>query len=271
MEGAPLTSSAAVRSDPPAEASAATPTEIISRLQAQIARLEEALLAADRLALLGTLTTLVSHEVNNLMTPLLARAEFALSSGKPADLRRALERSLKQVQQAAAVAQRLLAFAQPGPPGVARCAVADAVREALETATRPLKNDGIREVLDVPPALHVRAEPTLFQQVLLNLILNAREAMRDMRGELTIIARRDGDLAVIEVRDTGRGIPPDLLENAIRPILSGRDDARSPNWPAVGCGLYVCSLIARRHGATIEAEPNADRGCTFRLRWPAEP
>lgn len=245
------------------------PLEALTQLQATARGLEEQLIAFQRLALLGTLSATIVHEMNNLMTPILARAEFALGTGQPADMRKALERSQVQVQRAMVVIERLLALAKPGEFPIESCRVAAAVQEAIETTTRPFEKDGIDLHVSVPEDLHVRAQFDLLTQVLLNLLLNARQAMKGLRGKLTVSARRDGRHVVISICDNGKGIPPKRLADVINPFLAATDGADPSAWQSVGLGLKVCQIIVQRHGATIEALPNDDRGTTFRLHWPA--
>lgn len=269
MQCQPIGSNETLRVPPASASTHADPNTTIDHLQASVDRLEADLIATQRLALLGTMSAMVAHEINNLVTPILARAEFALSTGMPADMQKALERSRAQVKQVVAVTERLLGLAKTEPNPVESCSVAQAVCEAIETTARPLDKDGVELHVSVPDEIRVRATLVLLGQVLLNLLLNARQAMRGMRGKLTISARRDGQHVIIDVCDSGKGIAPERLQNVVNPFLatSQLDEPRA--WQAVGLGLNVCRMIAQQHHATIEALPNRERGCTFRLRWPA--
>lgn len=238
-------------------------------LEAALRGLQEELLACQRLALLGSMAAMVAHELNNLMTPILARAEAALTMNDPALTRKTIERTVTHAQRAIAVAGHLLDLAQGADGGPDTCNVAAVVQEALETATRPFEKDGIEVRVSVPAELHVRVRADLLCQVLLNLLLNARAAMKGLgAGALTISAAGEGEMVRIDVRDTGRGIPAEKLERVFNPFLAADPQARPHDWQQVGLGLAACRLIARRHGATIRALANPDRGCTFRLTWP---
>lgn len=237
-------------------------------LRTAVEALEQELIACQRLATLGNLAAMAAHEFRNLMTPVVARCEAALTGGDVAFMRKALERAVVQAQRAIAVSRHLIDLAHGAAPPAQACGVAAAVREALETMTRPLEKDGIALHLAVPDDLCVSARPELFGQVLLNLLLNAREAMKDTRGTLTVAARPDGGHAEIEVRDSGKGFPPGIVEQVLNPFLAADPHARPDDWQAVGLGLSVCRMIAWQHGARIRAERNDGPGCTFRLRWP---
>lgn len=248
---------------------AASSSESVEELQAIVAGLQQELIACQRVAMLGSLAAMVNHEFNNLLTPVLARAEAALMSGNAAYMRKSLERTQIQTQRAITVTRHLLSLTQDKPRPRQACNVGEAVHEAVETATRPFEKDGIDLQIDVPDTLMVLAQPDLLCQVLLNLLLNAREAMKDVRGSLSISATGDGDVVEIRIKDTGTGIPEDTLQNVLNPFLAA-DPWQQPNdWQRIGLGLSVCRMIACEHEAQVQAFGNDGRGCTFQLRWPA--
>jgi signal transduction histidine kinase len=232
--------------------------------------LQAELVACQRLAMLGNMAAMVAHEFNNLLTPIMVRAEAALMCADDVPfMRKALERALVQSQRAMSVTRHLLSLAHDQPRPVEACLVAAAVHEAVETLARPLDKDGIALHIGVPENLWVAARADLLCQVLLNLLLNARQAMTGIKGSMAITAAaRDGGVR-IDVRDSGRGIPRDLLARVFNPFLAADPYERPNDWQQIGLGLNVCRVIARHHGATLEALANEDRGCTFRLCWPA--
>lgn len=260
-------------SSPPGgcRASPVPPSESAEQLRAVIRELQDELVACQRLALLGSMAAMVAHEFNNLLTPITARAEAALLSADDVPLmRKTIERTLIQAQRAKAVTHHLLGLAHNEPRPLQACSVAAAVREAIETATRPFEKDGIELRIAVPEDLQVRAREDLLCQVLLNLLLNARQAMKDTSaGTLSITAQAIGDRVRIDVRDTGRGIPRDVLDNVVNPFLAANPHERPNDWHQVGLGLSVCRVIAHHHGAALEGLANEGPGCTFRLSWPA--
>ena len=136
--------------------------------------------------------------------------------------------------------------------------------------TRPLEKDGIQLHVAVPDDLRVNARNDLLCQVLLNLLLNARRAMKDGGGPLTVAATAVDGQVQIEVRDSGSGISAETLDQVLNPFLAADPRERPTDWQQVGLGLSVCRMIARHHGATLQAFANdGSRGCTFRLMRPA--
>jgi len=221
-----------------------------------------------RQAMLGSLSAMVAHEFNNLMTPVLARAQDALLRNDVADMRKALACTVGQTQRAMEITRRLLALADGRQAPRETCRVAEAAADALAAMARPLEKDAIEYRADIPEDLAVQAQPVLFVQVLLNLLLNARQAMQERGGRLTLRARREGDEVVIEVIDSGIGIAPQRIEREINPFLAADPQEQPCDWQRIGLGLNVCRMIAQHHKARLEAFPNPGPGVTFRLRWP---
>ncbi|MBN2445947.1 MAG: HAMP domain-containing histidine kinase [Phycisphaerae bacterium] len=239
------------------------------QLHARILRLQEELIAAQRLAMVGTTAAMLAHEFNNLMTPVLARTLDALSRDDHDVMRMTLERTVNQIQKAISLSRHLLKLTDMDSGVAETCTVLHAVDEALEEAVRPFKKDGIELHVDVPDDLRVNARSLLLEQVLLNLLTNAREAMKGCSGLLAISARRDGDFVHIAVRDSGKGLSQHEIETTYAPFLAADATDAQCAWQNVGLGLHVCRLITRQHGASVGVTANEVRGCTFHLRWPA--
>lgn len=236
-----------------------------------VSALQDELIACNRLAMLGNVAAMAAHEYNNLLTPIVARTEAALHAPDDAAfVRTTLERTLTQARRAVALSRHLLEMAHDWTRPAELCSVAQAAREALETSARPFEKDGIEVRLEIPDGLHVCAQADLLSQVLLNLVLNAREAMKPNGGLLVIRADDEGAFVRLAISDTGRGIPRDRLDRVLNPFLAAEPTARPHDWHAVGLGLSVCRLIATRHGARMQASANEGRGCTFTLWWPTD-
>lgn len=231
--------------------------------------LQQELVVCQRQAVLGSLAGMIVHEYNNLMTPVVARAEDALTRDDLAAMRKALTTTARQARKALLLSRQVLEFAQGNELAVEACRAADLVRAAIASAVRPFEKDGITLELRVPEELYVRAQPLLFEQVVLNLLLNARAAMKGRPGKLSVAGRREGELVLLEVCDSGVGMSPEALETVINPFLTSDADAPPADRTRVGLGLHVCRTIVRKHGATLEAHANDGPGCTFRLAWPA--
>lgn len=237
--------------------------------QISLEKLHQDFLTCQRQALLGTLSGIIAHEYNNLMTPVLIRAQDALSRDDVEAMKKALAVTARQTQTALDFTRQVLHFAR-GEDGEARsCRLKTLIDATILAAVRPFEKDGIELTIDVPDDVFIQARPAFFVQALLNLILNARTAMKSRRGKLKIRARRAADRVEIAVTDQGPGFPPALLGEVLNPFLGSDPNERPEKADAVGMGLQACRLIAWQHGATIRAEVNDGPGCTFHLNWPA--
>jgi two-component system NtrC family sensor kinase len=249
-------------------AEAANPEGQLDRLEAQLRELRNQLCHAQRMATLGTMAAMVAHEFNNLLTPILSYVPYALSQRDPKLLALALERTLKQVQKAKAICDRLLAGPGDGR-GAADVALLGQVEEAIELLVRDLAKDQIELVVEVPADLRVMVEPELIQQVIANLVMNARQAMAGRAGRLTIWASNDpGDDVWVHLRDTGLGIPPELQPRIFQPFVSTKQDADRPDQRGIGLGLAVCRQIVEQHGGRITFQSTPGEGTTFSFSLP---
>jgi signal transduction histidine kinase len=251
-----------------------------------------------RLATLGTLAASIAHEVNNILTPVLSYAQLALASpGDAALTRKALERAVDCTTKASRIGSAMLGFVrvESGAASPASSLVAAVVGDALACLGRDLSKDGVALVVRVDPALRVGMDHVSLQQVVLNLLLNAREAMRGRSGELIIDASREtssdrgGDVPrgtspgdagwiMLRVTDTGRGISADSMERVFRPFMSSlaqlgsstgsSEGAVDRHTTGTGLGLAVCRMLVERAGGEIRVESMVGEGTTFTVVLP---
>lgn len=232
-------------------------------------RFQQEFLACQRQAILGSLSGIIAHEYNNLMTPVLVRALDAVERDDVEAMRKALTVTAQQTQRALDITRQVLEFARGKDLPLQACRVDELVDAAITSAVRPFEKDGIELELDISEDLYVRAQPLLFVQVLLNLLLNARNAMKDRRGRLSISADREDESIVITVSDSGVGMSLEMLDEVINPFLRADANGHMGDWSSIGLGLHACRTIAQLHAAKISARSNEGPGCTFRLDWPA--
>jgi C4-dicarboxylate-specific signal transduction histidine kinase len=241
-------------------------------LARDVQTLQDQVVALQRLAVAGTTSAMLAHEFNNLMTPILARAVDALNRDDPDAMRRALERTVEQVKKAISMCRHLLRVADPdneAAPRVTRAA--DAVETAVEEAIRPFRKDGIDLQLAIPGDLWIDTPALLIEQVLLNLLVNARQAMQSHRGELRVDGWGEHGCVVLRVRDSGCGIDAEELNHLFEPFLRTDAATDQTGWRGIGLGLHVCRLIVQERGGSIQVARNEQGGCDFETRWPAAP
>ncbi len=240
--------------------------------------LEDRFLRAQRLESIGTLAGGIAHDLNNILTPIVMGVELLRSEVTDSDSRRVIETIALSAQRGAHLVKQVLSFAR-GVEG-ARVAVhlGHVIREiaALVQNTFP-KNVSFHT--HIPRDLWlVSGDPTQLNQVILNLCVNARDAMQE-GGRLTVGAsnltidaqsaamRRDvkaGRYVVIEVKDTGTGIPPELINRIFEPFFTTKEPGKG-----TGLGLSTVLGLVRGHGGFVEVDSSPGKGSTFRVHLPA--
>lgn len=237
-----------------------------------LAALRDELEHTYRLATLGTLAAGISHEINNILTPVLAYAQLASNNTSDRQLQaKALEKTIRGVQTATQITQAMLGFA--GSPDEPDCAcVLDVVRSALDCIGRDPAKDGIRLALNIHPETCVRMRPLALQQVLINLILNACAAMGTRGGELSISAvERSDNSTTIRIADNGPGIPAEIAGRLFEPFASSSRKghaaaSRTTNQRAgSGLGLSICKRLVEAASGTISATSSPGKGTIFSL------
>ena len=250
----------------------------LDRVRAELDALQDQLVESQRLAAIGTVAAGVAHEFNNLLTPVVAHSQLALAAldaGRPDEdaTRRALARAHDNATRAGRICSAMLNLAR-GTGGHERVELRPIVDEAFALLGRDLAKDGITLQIDVPDRLAVRGDPAQLEQLLLNLLINARHALaRHGGGRLGIVALADesaGGRPVIAVRvaDTGPGIDPRHLPRIFEPFFTTKAGVRGEP-RGTGLGLSICRQIAQKHGGTLAAASTPGVGTTLTLTLPA--
>ena len=234
-------------------------------------RLETELARVSRLTTLGELTTSIAHEVSQPLGAMVASAGACarwLAADPPAmaEARAALDNIVADGKRAREVIARIRALTKRQVPRKDRLDINHQVREVVALTDHELRNHDIvlRTELDgtLPPVVGDRVQ---LQQVLLNLIVNAVEAMstvHDRSRELTIVSRQDGSNAVlVEVRDSGIGLDAQRAEQVFEAFYTTKAEG-------IGIGLSISRSIIEAHGGRLWASANAPHGAVFRFSLP---
>jgi signal transduction histidine kinase len=232
-------------------------------------QLRQQLLQAQKLSSVGALASSVAHEFNNILTTILNYARLALrSSADEAARIQALEKILKGSQRAAVIINSMLGFARNTSTQREMTDLVSLVEEVLILTDKDLSKHRIH----IEKKYHGRPKasvvPAQIEQVLLNLIINARQAM-PRGGHLRIEVRDNSATGMVELRisDTGVGIPPDRLRLIFEPFYTTKEpDANGHG--GTGLGLSVCRQIIEQHQGRIRVESLAGKGATFTVKLP---
>jgi two-component system NtrC family sensor kinase len=240
----------------------------VSQDQTRRRQLQQHLIQSEQLAAVGKLAAGVAHEINNPLSGILAFAEDLLVHAEEDDpAREDYEVIVNETLRCRRIVKNLLEFSRQRGPRRRRTEVRDLVARVLPLVERQASFHDIVFEVDLPkglPALEV--DPQQIQQVLLNLIINARDAM-DARGRITIEAEAatGSQQIVLSVTDTGCGIAEDQLPRIFEPFYSTKGKQGH------GLGLTAVSTVVERHGGSIDVVSEVGVGTTFRVMLPAAP
>ncbi|MEM1423481.1 MAG: HAMP domain-containing sensor histidine kinase [Planctomycetota bacterium] len=243
----------------------------LERAEVRLRDMQRQLDQAERLATMGTLVGVVAHEFNNLLTPIMSYAQLAMSSPDDAELtRKALDRAYHGAERASRVAASMLGFGK-GVDEPDACLVERAVEDAIDTARLNARHERIELTIDVEPGLCAGISPLSLQQILVNLLLNARKAIGQQPGAIRISAAcstwntdsQTADACVVRVSDTGPGVPAELLDTLFTPYRSGSTTASG-----TGLGLTICKRLVEAVGGTIEVGTGDEGGASFTVTMP---
>jgi len=264
----------------PSEEPIAIENQLAARLvemQQQLDSLHAQLAESQRLATIGTISAVIAHEFNNILTPMISYAQLALQSalGERPDMeliRKALTKSFQGADKAGKICTSMLGLAR-GQSAVGDVSVQTLVDEVLLVLAREPRKDGIALRVQVQPNLRVCGDPVQLEQVLLNLLINARHAMLGKGGSLTIKATPAPDTAEVrlQVIDTGPGISEKNLPRIFEPYFTTKGTAKKGEAKGTGLGLAICKEIVDHHKGRIEVQSELGRGTTFSIYLPAAP
>ncbi len=237
--------------------------EVTGRLQRQ----QLALLRTEQLSAVGKLAASVAHEVRNPLTSVKILVGLALRRQNPKPLSEADLRVIHdEVDRVEQTVQRLLDFARVPEPQRSRCDLRDVVHGAVHLVRS--RADHLRVVLDVavPPApVEAEVDRTQLHSVLVNLLLNALDAMPGGGRLEAALDERPGGVVQLQIADTGPGIPADLLGGRLfDPFVSSKPTG-------TGLGLSIARRIVDEHHGTIRADNRPEGGACFTIRLPARP
>ncbi len=233
----------------------------------ELKRLEEQLIQAEKLAAMGQMLAGVAHELNNPLTAILGVTELVKErEGLEESMKRQLDLTHRQARRAARIVQNLLEFSRPASPQKKPVDLNAVVERTLQLHEHALRRNSIEVDFHarsgIPPVI---GDTNQLIQVFLNLILNAEQAIREVResGRIEIRISSAGSRVIATVQDDGVGIRPESMSRIFDPFYT----TKRPGGGS-GLGLSICMSILREHGGTIEAESLPSGGSVFTVRLP---
>lgn len=228
--------------------------------------LEQHLYQSEKLAALGVMASGIAHELRNPLSVSFSAAQFLLEpSVDPAFQQECVGKILEGIERSSLIVENLLRFARPSSPNRHELLnLVAVVRETLNMLTPQAKLQKVNLIEHYAgTVLPVKGNANLLQQVIMNLVLNAYQAITN-GGDVRVMTRREDDKALICVRDNGGGIAPAHLSRVFDPFFTTQ-----PIGKGTGLGLSICHTLVEQHGGTISVESSVEgQGSTFVVRLP---
>jgi len=246
----------------------------LKRAYEELRNAQEQVQRTEKLASLGKLAATIAHEINNpiasiltytrLMMKLIGRNEF--KPEKLQDISRYLGIMESETKRCGEIVKNLLAFSRQSDPSVEPHSIGEIIERTLPLIEHELSLKGIQLIKKIPGDLPLLlCDLRQIQQALLNLMMNAAEAMPG-GGKLTVEARLSDKQNLVELRvsDTGIGIPKEHIKDIFVPFFTTKDEGKG-----VGLGLSVVYGIITRHGGSVEVDSEEGKGATFIVSLPS--
>lgn len=230
-------------------------------------QIQTKLLQTEKMAALGQLVSGIAHELNNPLTAIMGYAQLLLGhSLRPAQLAEA-GRVFHEAERARRIVKNLLYFARENKPERSRVDLNEIVARTLALRSYELKVENILVECDLAPGLpQSMADPYQLQQVILNLLVNAEQALLQGKGQGRVLIRTRsllGNRIGLEVSDDGPGIPPESISRIFDPFFTTK-----PSGVGTGLGLSIVYGIVHQHGGEVAVENLLGGGARFTVEFP---
>jgi signal transduction histidine kinase len=247
----------------------ATIQPIAADPQQRIAALEQQLAQAQKMTALGELLSTTTHEFNNVLMTVLNYARMGIRHKDEATRDKALEKILAAAQRANKITGSILAVARNRSSGFESTDLRQIVEDTLVLMERELTKYRISVETHLSDVPEVPAVGNQIQQVFLNLLINARQAMQN-GGRLVIRLEHDAAAGMVDlvVRDMGCGIPSDKLPQIFEPFYTTKDGPDETGKGGTGLGLAACRQIVEAHRGRIRVESTVGKGTQFTIKLP---
>jgi signal transduction histidine kinase len=243
--------------------------DLIAPLRTKLVRSEALLEKQEKLATLGTLAAGIAHEIRNPLTSIKARL-YMLGKRVADDAASRADTGVisSEIGRLERIVQDVLQFARPSEPQLQTVRADASLREVVSLMGSTLEQGRVLLALEDGPELHVAMDSSLIKQVLINLIRNAAEAIEG-QGRVTLRVRasharlhgKSRDVAILEITDTGKGIPPEVQKRLFDPFFTTKE-------AGTGLGLSIAARIVEKHGGALEYQTQPGHGTTFGIILP---
>jgi signal transduction histidine kinase len=229
-------------------------------------QMEQRLILSDRLASIGELVSGVAHELNNPLTSIIGFSQLIRDGNAGNDIEEDLNIVYREAQRAAAIVKNLLTFARKHAPVKQAGQINNVINEVIKIRAYEQKVNNITVNMEFSENLpEIMLDYFQMQQVFMNIIVNAENAMLGAHGKgtLTISTKCIDDIVKVEVSDDGPGIEKKNLDRIFTPFFTTKEIGKG-----TGLGLSICHGIVKEHGGNIYVESEPGKGCSFIIELP---
>lgn len=245
--------------------------EQLAQLKLENEELKKQLIQAQKMSSVGALAASITHEFNNILTTTINYAKMGLRHKDANTREKAFTKILNAGQRAAKITTGMLSYSRNQCQKMEATDVKRLVEEILVLVSKDLQNHRVNLDTRFEGQPFAELNANQIQQVILNLIVNGRQAM-DGGGQMlvTVKENEDTNTAEIAVRDSGSGIPPEKMQDIFKPFFTTKE-ADAQGQGGTGLGLSLCREVIEAHRGRIRVESKQGEGTTFTLRFPRVP
>ncbi len=225
-------------------------------------RLQDKLIQSEKMAAMGQMASGIAHEINNPLNSILGYATYLLETLNETSGKEELNRIARAAERCKETVKRFLDFARETPKRIESVDIKEVLENVLSMCHHTISSQKIKVIKEIGSGLWIGADKGQIEEVFVNIILNACDAM-PKEGELSIEAYREGLWIKVKVADTGCGIPEENLNRIFDPFFSTKEIGKG-----TGLGLAVSHAIIKNHGGTIDCQSTVEKGTTFIITLP---
>jgi len=234
----------------------------------ELVDIQRQLIQAEKLASVGILAGGVAHEINNPLTAILTNIQMLLASRDGQFDRESLELIEEATKRCRTIVQKLMSYAKKPleTAQVSEVDLANVIKNVISFVGYQLEQENIKMSTEAKEDSYlVMGNQNELEQVVTNMILNARDAIRHVKksGEIHISLIKKGDKISIAIKDNGVGIPKELLSKIFDPFFTTKDVGKG-----TGLGLSICQSIVAKHNGVISVQSEPNKGSTFIVQFP---
>jgi signal transduction histidine kinase len=226
------------------------------------ADVQQQMIQSERLAEIGIMSAGIAHEVNNPLSVMLGKAEMILEEDDPAHIKKYAQDIIKYSKKASDIVKRITFYSRAASSPGKRVNLNEQLKEAIKISKYSVNFDNVELLTDCQDVPLINGNAGEIEQVFVNLLNNAVEAMQGT-GRLSVTSRHENGAVVITIKDTGPGIGKENLNKLFTPFFTTKDHGKG-----TGLGLNIVHKIIMNHRGSISVESEEGKGTAFIVRFP---